>query len=230
MTDKVTCFLPCRAGSERVVRKNVKPFAEYEYGLIQLKLRQLLACELIDEVVLTTNDSDILDYAESLCEPRLHLHRRVEELSSGATSTDQLVAHALTLIPEGHILWTHVTSPFITAQHYDQVIRAYFDQCEKGYDSLMTTTATHGFLWQDEKPMNYDRTIEKWPRTQSLKPVHEVNSGVFLAATKLYRELDDRIGRRPYLYEMDKFTSFDIDWPEDFIIAECLVEKGLVTL
>jgi CMP-N-acetylneuraminic acid synthetase len=28
---------------------------------------------------------------------------------------------------------------------------------------------------------------------------------------------------------MDKFISFDIDWPEDFVIAECLVEKGLVT-
>jgi len=229
MTDKVTCFLPCRAGSQRVVRKNIKPFASYEHGLIEIKLRQLLTAEGIDEVVLTTNDADILAYAESLNEPRLRLHRRVEELSSSVTSTDQLVAHALELIPEGHILWTHVTSPFITAKHYDEVIRAYWEQREQGYDSLMTTTAIHGFLWQDEQPMNYDRTIEKWPRTQTLAPVHEVNSGAFLAPADLYRELDDRIGRRPYLYAMDKFTSFDIDWPEDFVIAECLVEKGLVT-
>jgi len=229
MTDKVTCFLPCRAGSQRVVRKNIKPFANYEHGLIEVKLRQLLASEGIDEVVLTTNDDDILTYAESLDEPRLRLHRRVEELSSSATSTDQLVAHAFELIQEGHILWTHVTSPFITAKHYDEVIRIYREQREQGYDSLMTTTAIHGFLWQDEQPMNYDRTIEKWPRTQTLAPVHEVNSGAFLAPADLYRELDDRIGRRPYLYAMDKFTSFDIDWPEDFVIAECLVERGLVT-
>ena len=67
MTDKVTCFLPCRAGSQRVVRKNIKPFAGYEHGLIQIKLRQLLASERIDEVVLTTNDADILYYAESSC-------------------------------------------------------------------------------------------------------------------------------------------------------------------
>ena len=230
MTDKVICFLPCRAGSQRVVRKNIKPFAGYEYGLIQIKLHQLLASKLIDEVVLTTNDSDILNYAESIHNPRLRLHRRVEELSSSATSTDQLVAHALDLIPESHILWTHVTSPFITAKHYDEVIQSYFSQRGKGYDSLMTTTAIHGFLWRDDKPMNYDRAIEKWPRTQTLKPVHEVNSGVFLAPADLYRALDDRIGRRPYLYELDKFASFDIDWPEDFVIAECLVERGLVTL
>lgn len=229
MTEKVTCFLPCRAGSQRVVKKNIKPFAGYSYGLIEVKLRQLLAAEKIDEVVLTTNDDDILAYAESLGDPRLRLHRRVEELSSSETSTDQLVAHALELIPEGHILWTHVTSPFITAKHYNDVIQSYFKQREQGYDSLMTTTEIHGFLWQDEQPMNYDRAIEKWPRTQSLAPVHEVNSGAFLAPADLYRELDDRIGRRPYLYAMDKFTSFDIDWPEDFVIAECLVEKGLVT-
>lgn len=229
MTDKVTCFLPCRAGSQRVFRKNIKPFAGYEHGLIQIKLSQLFASEMIDEVVLTTNDADILNYAESLNESRLRIHRRAEDLSSSATSTDQLVAHALELIPEGHILWTHVTSPFITSNHYDEVIQAYFEQLRNGYDSLMTTTAIHGFLWQNEQAMNYDRSVEKWPRTQTLAPVHEVNSGAFLASEGVYRELDDRIGRRPYLYSMDKFTSFDIDWPEDFVIAECLVEKGLVT-
>lgn len=230
MTDKVTCFLPCRAGSQRVARKNIKSFAGFEFGLIQVKLRQLLASELIDNIVLTTNDADILAFAESLNNPRLFLHHRVESLSSSDTSTDQLVAHALELIPDGHILWTHVTSPFITEKHYDQIIRAYFDELARGYDSLMTTTAIHGFLWQDEKPMNYDRSVEKWPRTQTLKAVHEVNSGVFLASTSIYSNLDDRIGERPYLYELDKLTSLDIDWPEDFMIAECMAEKGLVDL
>jgi len=230
MTEKVSCFLPCRAGSQRVARKNIKPFAGYEHGLIQIKLRQLLASELIDEVVLSTNDADILAYAESLQDSRLRLHHRVDALACSVTSTDRLVAHALELIPEGHILWTHVTSPFITEKHYDQVVRVYLDQLHGSYDSLMTTTVIHGFLWQDEQPMNYDRSIEKWPRTQTLKPVHEVNSGIFLASASLYRDLDDRIGQRPYLYELDKFTSFDIDWPEDFVIAECLVERELVTL
>jgi len=213
-----------------VARKNIKPFAGYEHGLIQIKLRQLLASELIDEVVLSTNDADILAYAESLQDSRLRLHHRVDALACSVTSTDQLVAHALELIPEGHILWTHVTSPFITEKHYDQVVRVYLDQLHRSYDSLMTTTVIHGFLWQDEHPMNYDRSIEKWPRTQTLKPVHEINSGIFLASASIYRDLDDRIGQRPYLYELDKFTSFDIDWPEDFVIAECLVERDLVTL
>ena len=187
-----------------MVRKNIKPFAGYEFGLIQIKLRQLLASRLIDEVVLSTNDTDILAFAESRNEPRLRMHRRVEALASNETSTDQLVAHALDLISDGHILWTHVTSPFLTETQYDKMINSYFEQMKNGSDSLMTTTAIHGFLWQDEKPINYDRRVEKWPRTQTLKPVHEVNSGAFLASTKIYRELNDRIGHHPYLHELDK--------------------------
>lgn len=230
MKEKITCFLPCRAGSQRVLRKNIKPFAGFEFGLIQIKLQQLLASELIDEVVLSTNDDDIIAYARSLGAPALRIHKRIENLSSSSTSTDQLVAHALELIPEGHILWTHVTSPFITKKHYDQIIRVYLDQLGEGYDSLMTTTAIHGFLWKKEGPINYDRTVEKWPRTQTLEPIQEVNSGAFLASSEVYRELDDRIGRRPYLYPIDKLTSHDIDWPEDFVVAECMAEKGLVEL
>lgn len=230
MSDKVTCFLPCRAGSQRVLRKNIKPFAGYKYGLIQIKIQQLIDSELIDEVVLTTNDDDILAYVKSLNSTKLRIHKRSDKLSSSDTSTDQLVAHALDLIPEGHILWTHVTSPFITQKHYDQIIRVYRDQLDKGFDSLMTTTAIHSFLWKNGQPMNYNRSIEKWPRTQTIEAIQEVNSGVFLASSEVYQSFDDRIGQRPYLYELDKLTSHDIDWPEDFVVAECMAEKGLVEL
>lgn len=230
MKHKVTCFLPCRAGSQRVVKKNTKPIASYRYGLLEIKLRQLLESEAIDEVVLSTDDAEILGYGDSLNEPRLRLHRRTESLSSNITSTDQLVAHVLDLVSEGHVLWTHVTSPFITAKHYDEIIRVYLEMRGMGYDSLMTTTEIHGFLWMGGKPINYDRNNEKWPRTQTLDAVHEVNSGAFVAPADVYRELNDRIGRRPYLYAMDKLEGFDIDWPEDFMIAECLLKNVLVKI
>lgn len=227
---KITCFLPCRQGSQRVVRKNIKPFAGYEFGLIEVKLKQVIGCADISEVVLSTNDQDIIDYASSLESKKLRIHRRDDALSSSETSTDQLISHALDLIPEGDILWTHVTSPFITSLHYSEIIKAYRKALEEGCDSLMTVTALHAFLWQEGRPLNYDRSIEKWPRTQTLKPIHEINSGVFLAPSDLYRTLNDRIGLSPLLYPLDKLVGFDVDWPEDFAIAQCLVEKELLSL
>lgn len=230
MREKITCFLPCRQGSQRVPRKNIKPFAHYNFGLIEIKLKQLNAAVNIDNIILSTDDLEIIEYASSLSLTKLNIHHRSECLSSSETSTDDLVRHALDLIPQGHILWSHVTSPFITANHYDEIINSYHKAILSGYDSLMTVTEFYGFLWQNKHPLNYDRQIEKWPRTQTLQPIYEVNSGVFLASSNIYRKQNDRIGDKPYLYVLDKLISHDIDWSEDFAIAECMVEKGLVKL
>lgn len=226
----INVFLPCRKGSERVPKKNIKPFSKFENGLIEIKLKQLIDVTYINAIYLSTNDDEILDYAASLNNQKIIIHKRVEELSSSQTSTDDLVAHALDLIKDGDILWTHVTSPFLTSKVYDQIIEKYIAEQENGYDSLMTTNLIHGFLWNKKNPINYDRSVEKWPRTQMLEPIHEINSAVFLANAKIYKSLDDRIGRSPYLYELDKIQGFDIDWQDDFDIAQAIVKSGLVTL
>ena len=227
---KINVFLPCRKGSQRVPKKNVKQFAGYEKGLIEIKLRQLINASLIDKIYLSTNDDEILDYAKSLNNSKIVIHKRAEILSSSETSTDDLVAHALDLIKEGEILWTHVTSPFLNADSYDAIIRKYKEIVSKGYDSLMTTNLIHGFLWDDDKPINYDRSKEKWPRTQTIKPIHEVNSAVFLTNANIYKNLDDRIGEKPYLYPLDKIQGFDIDWEDDFKIAEAMAKAKVAQI
>lgn len=228
-TAPVTAFLPCRKGSQRVPKKNIRPFASFGFGLVEIKLRQLVDCNAIDRVILSTNDDEIIEFAHSLDASKLTVHRRAEELATSETSTDALVAHALELIGSGHLLWTHVTSPFITAEEYNKIIDAYRESLQSGHDSLMTTTLLHVFLWDESGPINYDRNVEKWPRTQTLKPLHEVNSGAFIAPAEVYRSLGDRIGDKPVLYPLDKFTAFDIDWQEDFVVAEQLLVKGLVS-
>lgn len=226
----INVFLPCRKGSQRVPKKNIKPFAGFKNGLIEIKLKQLLESTKIDKIYLSTNDEEILDYAKSLNNSRIILHKRAEYLSSSETSTDELVAHALDLIQEGDILWTHVTSPFLNASAYDEIVDKYEKEKNNGYDSLMSTSLIHGFLWDKDGPINYDRTKEKWPRTQTIKPIHEVNSAVFLTNTNIYKNLDDRIGEKPYLYPLDKIQGFDIDWEDDFKIAEAMAKAKVAQI
>jgi len=227
---KVNVFLPCRKGSQRVPKKNIKQFANYKNGLIEIKLKQLLESIKINKIYLSTNDEEILDYAKSLNNSRIIPHKRAEYLSSSETSTDELVAHALDLIQEGDILWTHVTSPFLNASAYDEIIDKYEEEKNNSYDSLMGTSLIHGFLWDKDGPINYDRTKEKWPRTQTIEPLHEVNSAVFLASTEIYKNLDDRIGEKPYLYPLDKIQGFDIDWEDDFKIAEAMAKAKVAQI
>jgi len=224
---KITVFLPCRKGSQRIPKKNIKPFAGVENGLIEIKLKQLLKINQIDTVILSTNDEEILDYAKKLHHSKLYLHQRSENLSTSKTSTDDLIEHALKLISSGHILWTHVTSPFLNTEMYEKIIIKYANILNQGYDSLMTINKIQGFLWNEKGPMNYDRNIEKWPRTQTLNPIYEINSGVFLNSCKNYQQFNDRIGNKPYLFELDKIQGFDIDWEDDFRIAESIVYGGV---
>lgn len=211
-------------------RKNIKPFGPFPHGLIEIKLKQLLGAANIDHIILSTNDQEIVDFAQSLAEEKIAIHWRVDELASSQTSTDELVGHALELVGEGHILWTHVTSPFVTSYLYDDMALKYSKALEAGYDSLMSVTPLHGFLWNDAGPINYDRMVEKWPRTQTMAPVYEINSAAFIAHAAIYQRYNDRIGARPFLYQMSKISALDIDWDEDFQLAEQVFLAGVGNL
>ena len=124
-------------------------------------------------------------------------------------------------MPEGHILWTHVTSPLIGPDVYDRILQTYFEKIYY-YDSLMTVTKLQKFIWNNTAPINYDDSVEKWPRTQTLEPLWEVNSGAFITTKEIYRQRMDRIGAKPYLYQLHEGLAFDIDWLPDFKMAEAI--------
>jgi CMP-N-acetylneuraminic acid synthetase len=222
----ITVFLPCRAGSERVPNKNTKPFAEVEGGLLFLKIKELLKAKLVDTIVVSTNDNEVKKVVERFGD-KIIVDNRPEHLASSSTSTDDLIKYVPKIIKSGHVLWTHVTSPFLKAEHYDLAIKTYLKNLEEDtFDSLMSVNNLQTFLWDKNGSINYDRNKEKWPRTQTLPKLYEINSGIFINSVSKYIETLDRIGNKPFLYETKGYASFDIDWPDDFDMAE-LIYKHL---
>lgn len=217
---RVVAYLPCRAGSERVPRKNTRAFGGRQDGLVGIKLEQLLAVPAIDEVVLDTNDPAVLGLGHAANHDRLRVNERPDELGRSETSTDELIAYALSVVDADVLLWTHVTSPFLEASHYASILTSYDDALRRGFDSLMTVTPIRTFLWTKDGPMNYAPDERRWPRTQDIEPVYEVNSGAFVVPMTIARHRQDRIGERPELFEMSGLPTFDIDWPEDFDMAD----------
>jgi len=220
----VTVFLPTRKGSERVINKNTRPFADREGGLLALKLDQLLGCKNVDEIILSSNDEASLElgrvYAEK--DSRLKVVVRPDHLALSTTSLVDLVKYVPQVVGGEHILWTHVTSPFVTSEDYDAIIDDYFKALH-GNDSLMTVKKIQNFLWDADKHDLVNRqNNEKWPRTQDLKPFYEIDSAVFLSSKANYKSFQDRIGLRPKLFVQEGIKSFDVDWEEDFFLAEQL--------
>lgn len=221
---KMIGFIPCRAGSERVKHKNTRPFAGYENGLLELKLRQMQKVTGLDQIIVSSNDPLVLDYAARFAaeeDARVTPLPRPEEWGNSATSMGAFIADYIAHLSEdGDIFWTHVTHPFATAAVYQRALDAYHRVRAEGYDSLISATKLQKFLWRDGKPFNYDNTVERWPRSQDIAPVYEINHAIYAMPFALMRETRDRIGHKPYFFEMEEAESMDIDWEEQFLLMD----------
>jgi CMP-N-acetylneuraminic acid synthetase len=228
MKRDICFFLPTRKGSQRVKSKNTRPFSNVEGGILELKLRQLLKSKTLSNVVLSTNDEASMEVAHTV-DPHQSVIKVIERpnnLCLDTTALTDLIAYVPEIIHEGHIIWGHTTTPFVTADDYDKGIDLYFSKLKEGYDSLISVMTLQNFLLDaNAQVFNYDAGANRWPRTQDLPTLYEVNHAMFITSREIYQQHQNRVGAKPYLYEQDKIKSFDIDWQDDFMIAEAIYEK-----
>ena len=77
--------------------------------------------------------------------------------------------------------------------------KAYYNESSctwkniKKNDSLMGVTKIQDFIYDNKKPINFNKNKEKWPRTQTLKKLYIINNTIFISSKKNYINLDDRI-------------------------------------
>ena len=228
MSEKIAFFLPTRKGSERVKSKNTRPFAGIEGGLVENKIKQLLATKHIDEILFSSNDEMCIAIAEKYAsDSRLRIIPRPNELCLSTTNLQDLICYVPTITNADHILWGHVTTPLVEAKVYDTAIEQYLSKIIKGYDSLVSVKELKNFLLNQEGKLVNNTTDIPWPRTQDLEPLYEINHAIFLAKRSVYTEQKNRIGQKTLLYIMDEIHSKDIDWEEDFKIAEIMYKTLL---
>lgn len=228
MSEKIAFFLPTRKGSERVKNKNTRPFADIEGGLVENKIKQLLSTKHIDEILFSSNDEMCIAIAEKYTsDSRLRIIPRPNELCLSTTNLQDLICYVPTITNADHILWGHVTTPLVEAKVYDTAIEQYLSKIIKGYDSLVSVKELKNFLLNQEGKLVNNTTNIPWPRTQDLEPLYKINHAIFLAKRSVYTEQKNRIGQKTLLYIMDEIHSKDIDWEEDFKIAEIMYKTLL---
>lgn len=227
MKERIAFFLPTRKGSERVKNKNTKPFAGIEGGLMENKIKQLIETKLLDEIILSTNDETCMAIAEKYAakDSRVRIIPRPEELCLSSTNLQDLICYVPTITDAEHILWGHVTTPLAGADQYDAGIQLYLDNLKNGYDSLVGVTELKNFLLNKDGKLVNNTTDIPWPRTQDLEPLYPINHTMFLAKREVYLEQKNRLGKKILLNVMDELHSFDIDWPDDFVIAEIMYKN-----
>ena len=89
------------------------------------------------------------------------------------------------------------------------------------YDSAFCAVKIQDYLWKDGKPLNFDAT--NLPRSQDLEAIYRETSGVYVFTKNAYQKTHRRIGEKPFVKEVSYKEAIDINNPEDFELAQVLV-------
>lgn len=215
MSEKTAALVPMRHNSERVPGKNYRQFGDAP--LFHHVVRTLLSCPSIDEIVIDTDSSTIMEQcAEHF--PSVTLIERPEDLRAGEIPMNRIIEHDLGFTDAQTILQTHSTNPLLPAAPLEEALRIFReDDC----DSVFTVTRLQQRLWDaDTKPVNHDPT--ELLRTQDLPPLYIENSCAFVFSRDLILSTGSRIGSNPRMVETDPTDSLDIDEEPDFVLAEAM--------
>lgn len=214
---KIVALVPIKLNNERLPNKNIKLFDNGE-PLLKYVLNTLLKVKGINQVYVYCSDESICNYIPQ----GVKFLKRSKTLDTNQTKiNDVLTAFAEDVDADIYVL-SHATSPFIKAYSIE---KGLFHVLHSGYDSALAVQKIQEFLWKDNKPFNYDPS--NIPRTQDLEYMYEETSGFYIFKKDLITNHNRRIGYNPYLVEVSKIESIDIDEKEDFEIANAIFNSIL---
>ena len=72
-------------------------------------------------------------------------------------------------------------------------------------------------------PVNFNP--ERIPRTQDLNPLYDEVSAAYVFTKEVFEKYKRRIGKHPYITEVSGIECIDIDYPEDFLIADAVYKE-----
>lgn len=221
MNYSVVALLPIKENSERVKGKNFRNFIGKP--LYYWVLNKLIASKYISEIIIDTDSNYLLEKLNNY-NGKIILVERPEKLRGGLIPMNDIIKYDISLVNNQNFLQTHCTNPLISIQTIDCAIEQYFENIDE-YDSLFSVNKVQKRLYSsDLKPINHD--LNKMLRTQDLEPVYEENSNLFVFSKESFKENNNnRIGKKPFLFEQNYLEALDIDTEEDFLITEAVYEK-----
>jgi CMP-N-acetylneuraminic acid synthetase len=213
--------MPMRHSSERVKGKNYRPFGDGR-PLFHHMLQTLVECPLIDAVVIDT-DSPIVKEQCAAKFPTVIVLDRPEHLRDGATPMNDVLLHDISQAPSQFYLQTHSTNPLLSQATLNRAVETFFKNYPV-YDSLFSVTRVQTRFWDSlARAVNHNPNILL--RTQDLPPLFEENSCLYFFEGAALKARHNRIGLRPFLFEIDRREAQDIDEEADFEIADMMFKR-----
>ena len=219
MSKEIVGVIPVKGSSERIQKKNLRPFGGT--NLFELKLNQLKKAEGFTKHIVSSEDSDILKTAQ---EYGFETHERDPYYSTPHVSMSEVYTHIASSISGDHIAWINVTNPLAEGGVYTRAIKEYLKMPIVS-DCLLSVYEIKDNFYFKGKPVNFEPY--PWSRSQDLEPLYSMSFVINILRREDMVQWGSCVGNSPHFYILDQVTSWDIDFQVDFDFCESIYRKRM---
>lgn len=231
MQDETVCIIPARGGSKRIPKKNIRLL--HGKPLIAYTIKAAINAGYFKDVFVSSDDREILAIAENL---GAKTDQRPEKLSGDKIKVVEVVDEFLQrLHHDGR--WINVamclpTCPFRSTQDIKNAMALFFREksicprligvtkCDFPPQLALTKEADTSLVDMRE-PEAYGFST----RSQDCQELFSPNGSIYVATVEEFLKTKTFFGRPMLAYTMPPERSFDIDYPYQFQIAECMMQE-----
>jgi len=223
---EILCIIPARAGSKRIPRKNL--FTVGGWPLFAHSIRHALAARRVTETIVSTDSPEIMELAIAL---GARAFDRPAELSGDAATSESALLHVLdTRNAEGRpdpdlVVFLQCTSP---VRREDDIDRAIEKLLDNGADSLFSACDNKRLIWERRGPGALHSLTHDYAerlREQEMAKQYYENGSIYVFPPTLLRASNNRLGGRIDVYEMDFWTSFQLDGDDDIPLIDWILRR-----
>ena len=150
-------------------------------------------------------------------------------ISGDRATSEEALHHAINFLERREsycpdlVVFLQCTSPIRSDGDIDAAIELVL---ETNADSLLSVCRFHRFIWRTDhgRPtsLNYDYRNRKLRQQRSDEFIE--NGSIYIFKPEVLRKYNNRLGGKIELYEMDDFSSIEIDTWEDFVLCEAILK------
>jgi len=226
--NKILVVIPAKGSSKHIPRKNIRLLNNKP--LISYSISTAKASKYVDDVVITTDDSETALIAEKF---GASVIRRSEELSQDETPLTSVIYDAmiqkekLTFDEYDIVIGMNPSSPLIKTETLDRTIEKFEDF---SLESVVSVVDDRSLNWgYDEKNERYfPLYIERLQKDELPKSFRE--TGGIIASRRAFVHEDSIIGTNMDVIEVSRQERVSIDNYEDWWIADNYLKKKKIAI
>lgn len=232
---KVLFLIAARGGSKGVPRKNIKVVGDFP--LIAYKIFSAKQSKYCSRLIVSTDDNEITDVARKYGAEVPFV--RPEELASDATSSMEVVKHAIEWIESetderyDAMMLLEPSSPFAKSVDYDRAINLLMKNDANVVLGMREVEVNSCFIGNLDVKGRLPKIIDNISqirsyRRQDVEQEYTMNGAFYLAKWDFLKKYNDFYVDRENTYGvvMDRYHSIEIDELIDLKWAEFLFDKG----